>query len=525
MRSSTLLDVAIIGGGVTGAAVAREAARRGLSAALVEKGDFASGTSSKSSKLIHGGQRYLEALRFGLVRESCRERATLSRLAPHLVRPLPFLFPVGERGAPSRAALALGLSLYRLLAGSSSAGPARFLRRSAPLLGSEAPGLAPEGWQGAFRYFDAQADDALLTLAYLRDAAGRGAELRSYCRVEKIEREKGGAAAGLSARDLRTGEPFELRARVVISALGPWSNRTAELVEEDLAPLVRPSRGSHFFLPPGTLPVSAAVVMLDSSARRCYAIPWRGGTLVGTTDADDAAAPEDVVPTNEDRAELLGAIRRSFPGTRFDAAALGAGFAGIRPLAAPPPSRAGSPAGVSREERITEAIPRLLVSVGGKLTTARRTAERVLDRAERILSRDFGRAPRGRLPESPLAGGAIPDPEGFRSEVRRRTFERLHLSEAHADRILEREGAAALESIERMAREPELARPISSFLPYTVSDLVWGIESGLAKTADDLLSRRVRLRWESPAEAAAASSLAEEIGGRFRPKPLGPGVV
>jgi len=525
MRSSTLLDLAIIGGGITGAAVAREAARRGLSVALVEKGDFASGTSSKSSKLIHGGQRYLESFHFGLVRESCRERAILSRLAPHLVRPLPFLFPVGESGAPSKAALALGLALYRLLAGSSSAGPTRFLGRGDPRLEGEAPGLAPEGWRGAFRYFDAQADDALLTLAYLRDAARRGAALRSYCAVERIDRGKGGAASGISARDLRTGETLAIRSRIVVAALGPWSNGIAGLVEEELPVFVRPSRGSHFFLPPGTLPVSAAVVMLDASARRCYAIPWRGGTLVGTTDADDPGAPDDIIPTLEDRAELLGAIRRSFPGARLDGEALGAGFAGVRPLAAPPPSRAGSPAGVSREERITEAIPRLLVSVGGKLTTARRTAERVLDRAERILSRDFGRTAEGKRPESPLADGVIPDPEAFRAAVRRQTFEKLDLSDAHADRIFEREGSGALEAVERMAREPELARPISAFLPYTVSDLVWGIESGLATTAEDLLSRRVRLRWESPAEAGKAAGLAEETLRRFRPKPLAPGAV
>ncbi len=518
MSSSTLLDLAVIGGGITGAAVAREGVRRGFSVVLVEKGDFASGTSSKSSKLIHGGQRYLEAFRIGLVRESCRERAILARIAPHLVRPLPFLFPVGERGAPAKAALAIGLALYRALAGRSSAGPARFLGIDDAGLAAEAPGLDPAGWCGAFRYLDAQADDVLLTLAFLRDAASRGANLRSYTAVRKIARGKGGAAAGLETRDLRTGEAIEIHARVVIAALGPWSNGISALVQEELSPLVRPSRGSHFFLPPGVLPVSAAVVLLDSGARRCYATPWHGGTLVGTTDADDSVSPDAVVPTAKDREDLLGAVRRFFPGAGVTGESFAGGFAGLRPLVAG--SSGDSPASASREERISEPVPRLLVSVGGKLTTARRTAERVLDRAQRILARDFGRAPRRRMPEVPLPGGAIADAERLRSDVRRETFARLRLSEAHADRIFEREGADALAAIDRMANEPELARAISESLPYTVSDLVWGVESGLATTAEDLLSRRVRLAWESPAEAAGLSGLAEDVIARFGAKPF-----
>src|SRR5258706_4069548 len=246
MSSSTPeVDLMLLGGGIPGAAAAREASLRGLSVALVEKGDFASGTSSKSSKLIHGGQRYLESIELGLVRESCRERNVLSRLAPHLVRPLPFLFPVGERGAPSRALLAVGLTLYRALSAGERMGSTSYRAKGDPLIATDARDLNPEGWSGAYRYFDAQADDCLLTLAYLRDAASRGARLHSYTRVRKILRERGGRVEGV-VLEAENGEAKQVFSRATVSALGPWSNELPALLGHDLPPLVRPSRGAHF---------------------------------------------------------------------------------------------------------------------------------------------------------------------------------------------------------------------------------------------------------------------------------------
>jgi glycerol-3-phosphate dehydrogenase len=258
-------------------------------------------------------------------------------------------------------------------------------------------------------------------------------------------------------------------------------------------------------------------VLLDRDGRRCYALPWRGGTLLGTTDSADSGSPDAVAPTEEDRDRMLDAAARYFPGARLGKEDVAGGFAGLRPLAAPASSRAA--AALSREDRLHEPLPRLLVSVGGKLTTARATAARVLDRAERLLARDFGRRPTpGPSPAAPLPGGSIADPAGFRAEVRAEAFRRVGLSEAQADRVFEREGDAALAALDRMAREPELARPLSSSLPYTYSDLVWGVETGGARTADDLLSRRVRLAWESPEEAIRAVPLAEEALARYRPR-------
>lgn len=505
-----LLDLLILGGGVTGAALAREASLAGLAVALVEKGDFASGTSSKSSKLIHGGQRYLESYELGLVRESCLERAVLSRMAPHLVRPLPFLFPVGEAGAPARPLLSLGLLLYEALAAGRNLGPKSYRRRGDAELAAEAPGLGPPGWTGAYRYFDAQADDCLLTLAFLRDAAARGAALHSYTEALRLLRGGAGSVTGAFCRTA-AGRELTISARVTVAALGPWSNVLSRLAGQDFPAFVRPTRGSHFFLPPGRLPLKAAAVLLDTRGRRCYAIPWRGGVLVGTTDEDDASSPDAVAPPAGDRAELLGALRRFFPASAIEERDFAGGFAGLRPIVA---AEAGvAPEDASREERITEPLPRLIVSVGGKLTTSRRTARRVLARVLRDLGRRLPGGWRGGAREAifPLPGGHLPDFAGFRTQVRHRAQESLALSPECADRILEREGSRSLEAIGRMERDRELARPISETMPYTVSDLVWGIEEGFATTADDLLSRRTRLSWECPADAENARERAEEL--------------
>jgi glycerol-3-phosphate dehydrogenase len=276
-------------------------------------------------------------------------------MAPHLVRPLPFLFPVGQPGAPPKALLSLGLALYRALAAGRAPGPTRFLRSGDAVLSAEAPGLAPEGASGAYRYFDAQADDALLTLAFLRDAAARGAALRSHCPATKILRDRGGAACGVEGEDRRTGEKTCLPARLVVAALGPWSNAIGALAGEDLAPTVRPSRGSHFFLPAGRLPLAAAAVLLDRDGRRCYALPWRGGTLLGTTDAAHSGSPDAVEPTDEDRELMLDAAARYFPGARLSKEDVAGGFAGLRPLAMPGSSRATE--ALSREDQFTSLSP------------------------------------------------------------------------------------------------------------------------------------------------------------------------
>jgi glycerol-3-phosphate dehydrogenase len=261
--------------------------------------------------------------------------------------------------------------------------------------------------------------------------------------------------------------------------------------------------------------VSDAVVLLDADRRRCYAIPWHGGTLVGTTDEDDATSPDDVSPTAGDRDVLLGALRKFFPSSEIKPADFGSGFAGLRPLAAA--ESEGPPSDASRDERIFSPVPRVIVATGGKLTTARHTAIRLIDRVEEVFRREFDRKPAGRPVLAPLPGGGIANFEAFRAAIRKSAFDAAKLSPEQADRILEREGSAAERAIGRLRAHPDLARPLSQFLPYTVSDLVWGVEEAFARRPEDLLSRRTRLSWESPAEALAIRGWCEEaLAGRFR---------
>jgi glycerol-3-phosphate dehydrogenase len=495
-------DVLVVGGGIVGAGVARDAALRGLHTALIEKDDFASGTSSRSSKLIHGGQRYLETGDFGLVYESCAERALLSRLAPHLVRPLPFLFPAGAPGFPSRVTLALGLWLYDAIALGRNVERHHFV--SAVSARREAPRLEPREFSGAFRYFDAQADDALLVIANLRDARDLGAALAPRVAMRELRRGARGRTQGVLAEDARSGRRFPIAARSVIACLGVWTGDLEVLLGEPLPVRLRPARGSHLFLRPGALPVSAAVVMLDRDGRRCYAIPWRGGTLLGTTDTEDSTPPERVAPTAEDRDRLLEAAARSFPGAALGVAAIAGAYAGLRPLLEEPGK---DPDDLSRRERIFSPAPGLVVVVGGKLTTYRRMARKALDqalRAENLSARRCATARR------PLPGGEIADIGRFREEFRRLARQEAGLDAPQADRLVELEGSRAPRAVARIAARSELARPLSRELPYVFYEFLWAFGEGLAEEADDALARRMALAWECPREAEEARNLAEE---------------
>jgi glycerol-3-phosphate dehydrogenase len=492
-------DVLVVGGGIVGAGVARDAALRGLRTALIEKDDFASGTSSRSSKLIHGGQRYLESGDFGLVYESCAERALLSRLAPHLVRPLPFLFPIGGPESPSRLSLALGLTLYDAIALGRNVARHRFVPAASAR--KEVPGLEPRSFAGAFRYFDAQADDALLVIANLRDARDLGAVVAGRVAMRELRRKSGGAVEGVAAEDVRTGRRFPIAARSVVACLGVWTGVLERLLAQELSVRLRPARGSHLFLGPGTLKVSAAVVMLDRDARRCYAIPWRGGTLLGTTDDEDSTAPEQVAPTSADRQRLLEAAGLAFPGLSLGDRDVAGAFAGLRPLLEEPGK---DPDDLSRREKIISPAPGLVAVVGGKLTTYRRMARRALDRALRSAGSAARPCATGKRP---LPGGEIHDIDRFREELRRLAWKEAGLEPPQADRLIELEGSKAPRAVARMAARPELARPLSRDLPYTLYDILWALEEGLAEEESDVLTRRTHLSWESPAEAEEARNL------------------
>ena len=370
----------MIGGGITGAGILRDAALRGLRAALLEKGAFASGTSSRSSKLIHGGIRYLEHLQLGLVREACRERATLLRTAPTLVRPLPFLLPVYRGASRGRWKIQLGLWLYERLAGRDNLPPHRALQP--PEVERLAPGLRRDSLRATFLYYDAQADDAALTRAVIDSAVRHGAVAAEEMEVLGFEKENGRIVA-VRTRDRRTGEILQLRARVFLNASGPWTDATCRLDDPQASPKLRLTKGAHAVLEKSRLPVEAGVLLFaPQDGRVFFILPWKEKTLIGTTDTDFTGSPDEVLATPEDVDYLLRAASHYFPDLELKPSDVVGSFAGLRPLLH---QEGGGASAVSREHQIFESASGLTTIAGGKLTTYRRMAEEAVDVVVRRL--------------------------------------------------------------------------------------------------------------------------------------------
>ena len=365
-------DVVIVGGGMAGAGGARDLAMRGLAVALVDKGDFASATTSVSSKLIHGGLRYLELFDFGLVRESLAERERLQRLAPHLVKPLPFLVPVYRDSSRGLIKVRLGLRLYDWLAPGRRRERSRVLRPIDAL--SLEPALRPEDLRGAGYYFD----DLLLfperlCLENVLSACRHGARAYNYCQVVELVRDAGGAVAGVKARDLLTGTVATLRARIVVNASGPWVDDIRALAGvSERGRLLRRTKGIHCLLPRMT---ERAIYHATHDDRMIFVIPWREFSLVGTTDTDFDGDPDRVWATRDEVDYLLGEVRRALPDPRVRAEEVAYTYAGVRPLSYEEGRRASD---VSRAHRIVaEERGRFLSITGTKLTCFRSLAEQL----------------------------------------------------------------------------------------------------------------------------------------------------
>jgi glycerol-3-phosphate dehydrogenase len=400
-------DLAIIGGGITGAGVALDAASRGLKAALVEKSDFSSGTSSRSSKLIHGGLRYLEQLQLGLVRESLHERATLQQIAPHLARRLPFVIPLYDPPTRSplgsnRLKLRAGLFLYDLLAGRRRLG--RHFWLPGEQVTAFASGLESSGLRGCFVYYDGLTDDSRLVIEVIKEAAARGAVVANYAAVKRIE----SAAVGfeLGIEDSFSNGSSIVRARVVVNATGVWSDEVASLARLAVTSNLRPSKGVHIVLPFDKLPVTSAVLIPSAGEDRfLFVIPWHSRTVVGTTDSDYAGDFDDPEPTEAEISHLVESAAGYFPGSDLNRGDVISAFAGLRPLVG---GGGTSTKDLSRKEKIFEGSPNLISVIGGKLTTYRRISERVVDLVCRKLNKSTGGS---KTREIHLAGGPISDLE------------------------------------------------------------------------------------------------------------------
>lgn len=488
-------DVLIVGGGITGAGAALDAASRGLRTALVERDDFASGTSSKSSKLVHGGLRYLQQREIRLVYENLRERQRALSNAPHLVRPLPFLLPIFTKDGliSRRLARALGTAMWMYdLTGGLRIGR-RHQKVSKDAAVAHMPTLRGERVAGAYIYYDAQTDDARLTLTLCRTAAAHGATVANYATVTSLSKDTDGRVVG--ARVRADGDEFDVRARVVINAAGVWADDVRALDEGAHPESIRPAKGIHVTVPWSKVRNDIAVVIpVPKDRRSVFVVPWGDLTYVGTTDTDYDGPIDDPQCTPEDVAYLLGALNMSMAEKVTEADVVGT-WAGLRPLLRS--ARSERTADLSRRHAVRRSESGVITITGGKLTTYRKMASDAVD----AVGKELGRGARCRTKHLKLLGaeGYEPVPEGVEPSVHDHLFHRYG-NEAGAVQAL-------------VDADPALAEPLVPGLPYLKAEAVHAVRSEMARTLDDVLARRTRARLLArDASAAVAADVAALLG-------------
>jgi glycerol-3-phosphate dehydrogenase len=486
--ASEPFDVLVIGGGITGAGVALDAATRGYSVALVERADFASGTSSRSSKLVHGGLRYLQNFDLGLVREALLERQINVNLAPHLTRPLRFVVPAFE-GARLDRLVGLGLNAYDVMAvdrlrrsplgrrrarEESDWSPARHRIISGPEVTALLPALAHRQPTSGYLFYDCQTDDVRLVLTVLAEAERFGAVFAN--RLEAVELlEDGGRAIGARLRDAESGDELEVRATNVVNATGVWADRIRprELHDEAEVPVIRPSRGTHLLVEGSSLPMGAGAIVPAGGGRTIFVLPWLGQTLIGTTDTDHEGSAVHVPPSTEEVDYLLDAVNAFF-GVSFTAGDLVGAYAGVRPLISTGDPRKS--VDISRKAELYETSSGMITITGGKLTTWRRMAKETVDR---IVLRD-GTDVKCRTHEVPLgmpvaASDLVAAPESSREQ------------------LAGRYGHIAHDVLSLTSGRPDLAEPVVPGRPDLLAEIAYAARREQARTVGDALLRRTRL--------------------------------
>jgi glycerol-3-phosphate dehydrogenase len=480
--STQEVDVLVIGGGVTGAGIALDAATRGLSVGLVEARDFAAGTSSRSSKLIHGGLRYLEQLDFKLVREALKERGLLlTKLAPHLVRPVKFLVPLRHR-VWERGYIGAGVMLYDTLGGARALPRHRHLSRRRAF--EVAPALAPDALIGAIQYYDAQVDDARHTMMIARTAAELGASVLTRARMTELLRD-GDRVTGAHVRDLESGAEFEVRARVVIAATGVWSDEMSKAAGIPAPFTVRASKGIHLVVPREKIDLDTGLI-LRTEKSVLFVIPWGRHWIVGTTDTqwnldlDHPAASRADVDYVLDH---VNAVLRK-PITRDDIEGV---YAGLRPLLA---AKAAETTKLSREHAVANPVPGLVLIAGGKYTTYRVMAEDAVDVAAKNIPWEVKES---RTSELPILGA-----DGYhelwrsRQDLARRTGIPLE----RVEHLLQRYGTAIHDLLWLIGEQPDLGTPIPGAEEYLKAEAVYAVSHEGALHLEDVLTRRTRISIE-----------------------------
>lgn len=508
-------DVLVIGGGITGAGIARDAAMRGLRTVLVEKGDLAAGTSSASSKLVHGGLRYLEQGQFGLVFESVSERHRLRQLAPHLVRPIPFVFPIHHKKPRPLWQVSTGLWIYDTLAlfRSYKLHTTYGAKKTAAL----EPGMTTEGLSGSVLYYDCMTDDARLTLETARGAHEAGATVLTWCKVVGFRTHRS-QVCGVEAVDLRTGDVHGIDARIVVNATGPWTDRTLGL-RGDRRRILRPTKGVHLILERQRLPVNHAVCLVSPGDHRVvFAIPWGSRVVLGTTDSDFRGDFDHVHCSAADVDYLLALANRYYPDAHLVRTDVLGTYAGLRPLVGPVEDGVGA-SQISREHTIQVDADGLITVAGGKLTTYRRMAAEVVAVIARRLKEEgfhVGGCPTGSVL---LPGGAgiayrgseliTLGPGGLEAERELETI----LGRDAVEHLQETYGGTWLTVAHQAVEDRALATPIVEGLPYLWAEVDHAVQTELAMTLRDVLRRRTQLEIRDHAAArAVAPAVAARMG-------------
>lgn len=504
--ASERLDVLVVGGGINGAGIARDAAMRGLKVAVVEKGDFASGTSSKSSKLIHGGLRYLEHFHFRLVRDACRERDRLRKLAPHLVRPMAFLFPVYRGDPVGLIMLELGMVTYDLLAAFRNIHPHRFLTRGR--VGDLEPALKSQGLKGAALYYDCWTNDARLTLETILGAHQEGAIVANYVEILQFLK-SGSRIVGAEIADQITGARYEVSATVVVNAAGPWLDQIRRLDDPGAANVLRLTKGVHIIVPRDRVRNQHAIVARSPADKRIlFVIPWEDRTLVGTTDTDFDGSADEVRPEPADIRYLLDTANEYFPTAKLGESDVVSAYAGLRPLVAS--NGAKDPSEVGREEKIFTSSSGLISLGGGKLTTYRLLAREVVDL---VFAATGVRHSRVSTARRALPGGQM-RPDEIVSRYRRADRDG-ELQNGVLEHVVRRYGSRAEILLKLLRDDEEMAEPLVKDRPDLSGEAILARQAEMAVKIDDIIQRRTDIGLLAPAQIEAASNRISSIFSRL----------
>ena len=480
-------DLLVIGGGINGAGIAHLAQVHGLKTALLEKGDFASGTSGASTKLIHGGIRYLENLNFGLVMESLKERTIQLKAAPHLVKPLSFIIPVYKGDRRPLWLMRLGVFLYDLLAGAHKIEKHSYL--SADKILGLIPGIRRKGLQGGMLYYDAQMDDSRLCLENILSAGEKGADIANYVEVVSFLKEGGEVIGGIAKDSLGDGI-FEIRARKVVCAVGPWTNNLLKKDDPSAGKIIRTTKGVHIVFEE-KFSDHAVLLSSDKDGRIFFVIPWMGHSLIGTTDTNYIKSPDTLHVLDKDIQYLVKNAERVFPDKDFSSRNIITSFAGLRPLV----RKGGDPSKVTRNHAIVKTRSGLTFVTGGKYTTYRKIAEDTLWKIFKIRIKKPFRLYGGgysRLSADNAAKKYTTDPDTI-------AF------------LMDKYGSRYQDVVALIEKDKLLSRRICDCSPAIEAQVVYSIRNEMALTEDDIVSRRLSLQFSTCKTRKCRSLIREYI--------------